>query len=200
MPRRVRALESGKLVNVRPADMSFRDIPEPFNIHHIDDAEDHERILATVAKVWNGTPIPTRVPLHEIYFRQHGPRLIDPKQEPLPPNAAPLSCCRRNMPSSPMPTSPAWRRELVAWCADDPRPTAGRLIHGPGGLGKTPPHDRCRRASCASRGWMAGFLDRPDELDEATRRQRWQALEQLIDHGDDAGLLLVLDYAEGRQR
>ncbi len=35
-----RALESGKLVNVRPADMSFRDIPEPFNIHHIDDAEE----------------------------------------------------------------------------------------------------------------------------------------------------------------
>ena len=62
-----RALAAGKLVNVRPADMSFRDIPEPFNIHHIDDAEDHDRILATIAKVWHGTPIPTRVPLHEIY-------------------------------------------------------------------------------------------------------------------------------------
>jgi hypothetical protein len=34
------ALEQGKLVNVRPADLRFRDIPLPFNIHHIDEAED----------------------------------------------------------------------------------------------------------------------------------------------------------------
>ena len=64
--------------------MSFRDILEPFNIHHIDEAEDRDRVLATIAKVMAGTPIPTRVPLHEIYFRQHGHRLIDPKQSPLP--------------------------------------------------------------------------------------------------------------------
>src|SRR5262245_26544130 len=69
----------GKLVNVRPADMSFRDIPEPFNVQHIDEAEDHSRILATIAKVMAGTPIPTRVTLQEIYRRQHGPRLHDPK-------------------------------------------------------------------------------------------------------------------------
>jgi tetratricopeptide (TPR) repeat protein len=54
-------------------------------------------------------------------------------------------------------------------------------------------------AKLRGRGWMTGFLDRPDELDDPTRRQRWQALEQLLDHRDDAGLLLVLDYAEGRQ-
>jgi hypothetical protein len=53
---------------VRPADMSFRDIPEPFNIYHMDEAENHERILATIAKVMAGTPIPTRVPLYEIYL------------------------------------------------------------------------------------------------------------------------------------
>src|SRR5262245_7575961 len=34
------ALRDGKLVNVRPKDMSFRDIPKPFDIHQIDDAED----------------------------------------------------------------------------------------------------------------------------------------------------------------
>jgi folate-dependent phosphoribosylglycinamide formyltransferase PurN len=62
----VSAQAQGKLVNVRPADMSFHDIPEPFNIHHIDEAEDHSRILATIAKVMAGMPIPTRVPLHEI--------------------------------------------------------------------------------------------------------------------------------------
>jgi hypothetical protein len=105
-----RALESGKLVNVRPRDLSFRDIPEPFNIHHIDEAEDHAGILTTVAKVWNGTPIPTRVPLHEIWYRQHGRRLLDRSWSLCRQTPVPLSCCRRNMPSSPMPTSPARRR------------------------------------------------------------------------------------------
>ena len=69
----LRALEQGKLVNVRPADMSFRDIPKLFNIHPIDEAEDHARILATIAKVMAGTPVPARMPLREIYFRQHSP-------------------------------------------------------------------------------------------------------------------------------
>ena len=42
----IRGLEAGKLVNVRPGDVSLRDIPEPFNIHQIDDAEDHPRNLS----------------------------------------------------------------------------------------------------------------------------------------------------------
>ena len=33
----VTAQTQSKLVNVRPADMSFRDFPEPFNVHHMDD-------------------------------------------------------------------------------------------------------------------------------------------------------------------
>ena len=65
----VGAQAQGKLVDARPADMSFRDIPEPFNIQHIDEVEDHEGMLATIAKEMAGTPIPTRVPLHEIYYR-----------------------------------------------------------------------------------------------------------------------------------
>ena len=56
----VRAQEQGKLVNLRPADMSSRDIPEPFNIYHIDEAEDHASVLANIAKVMAGTSIPTR--------------------------------------------------------------------------------------------------------------------------------------------
>ena len=193
-----RALESGKLVNVRPRDMSFRDIPEPFNIHHIDEAEDHARILGTVAKVWSGTPIPTRVPLHEIWYRQHGHRLVDPKREPLPANAGPVMLLQAKYALVPYADVTGMAAELVAWCEDDPRPTAIRLIHGAGGLGKT----RLLidvAARLRERGWIAGFLERPDGLDEPTRRQRWQAVEQLIDHGGDSGLLLVLDYAEGRR-
>src|SRR6266446_6002533 len=79
-----RAFEQGKLVNVRPVDMSFRDIPEPFNIYHIDDASDHEGILTTIAKVWSGMPVPTRVPEHETYYRIYGQVLIDAKQQQLP--------------------------------------------------------------------------------------------------------------------
>lgn len=50
----VTAQAQGKLVNVRPADMSFQEIPEPFNVHHIDDLEDHAHILATIAKALTG--------------------------------------------------------------------------------------------------------------------------------------------------
>ena len=88
--------------------------------------------------------------------------------------------------------------ELLDWCTATPRPTAGRLLHGPGGIGKTRLLIHVA-AELREHGWIAGFLDRPHEEIEATLKQRWQALDQLIAHGDDAGLLLVLDYAEGRQ-
>ena len=192
-----RALESGKLVNVRPRELSFRAIPEPFNIHHIDAAEDHDAILATVAKVWHGVPIPTRVPLHEIWYRQHGRRLLDPRQDRLPDKFGPVMLLQAKYGIVPYVDVTGAAAELVAWCVADPRPATGRLVHGLGGLGKT----RLLIdvvAKLGDRGWAAGFLDRADGLDEPTRRQRWQALEQLVDHGDDMGLLLVLDYAEGR--
>jgi integrase len=42
------------------------------------------------------------------------------------------------------------------------------------------------------------FLDRPNDAAQATLDQRWQALSQLIDHGTDQGLLIVVDDASGR--
>src|SRR5262249_26825925 len=45
----------------------------------------------------------------------------------------------------------------------------------------------------------AGFLERAPERADATLKQREQALDQLIAHGEHQGLLVVLDYAEGRQ-
>src|SRR5262249_25016151 len=90
------------------------------------------------------------------------------------------------------------RTDLVAWCADHARPAAGRLLHGPGGVGKTRLMTEVG-AAMREQGWMAGFLERPHEQVAATLKQRWQALDQLIAHGDDKGLLIVVDYAEGRQ-
>jgi TIR domain len=197
----VTAQAQGKLVNVRPVDMSFRDIPEPFNIHHIDEAEDRDRILATIAKVMAGTPIPTRVPLHEIYFRQHGHRLIDPKQRPLPSNPRqinPTDLLQAKYEIVPYVDITGMKSDLIAWCSNRSRATAGRLVHGPGGLGKTRLMIEVAVALRAE-GWMAGFFDRPHEQVDATLKQRRQALDQLIAHSDDKGLLMVMDYAEGRQ-
>ena len=135
----VTAQAQGKLVNVRPADISFRDIPEPFNIHHIDEAEDRQRILATIAKVMTGTPIPTRVPLHEIYYRQHGHRLIDPKQGKLPRDpheVSPSDLLRARFEIVGYADATGTAAEFLNWCTG-PRRTAARLIHGPGGAGKT---------------------------------------------------------------
>jgi tetratricopeptide (TPR) repeat protein len=90
------------------------------------------------------------------------------------------------------------RAQRIDWCAGNARPTAGRLIHGPGGLGKTRLMIKVA-ATLRQQGWTAGFLDRPHEQLDATLKQRWQALDQLIAHGEDEGLIIVLDYAEGRQ-
>ena len=54
-------------------------------------------------------------------------------------------------------------------------------------------------AALREQGWTAGFLDRPHDNVEATLRQRWQALEQLIAHSEVKGLLIVVVYAEVRQ-
>ena len=196
----VGAQAQGKLVNVRPADMRFHDIPEPFNIHHIDEAEDHARVLATIAKVMAGEPIPTRVPLHEIYFRQHGRRLIDAKQRQLardPREIAPTELLQAKFEVVGYLDATGIRAQLIEWCSEL-RPTAGRLIHGPGGLGKTRLMIEVA-AQLRQQAWTAGFLDPPHEQFDATLKQRWQALDQLIAHGEDRGLLIVLDYAEGRQ-
>jgi hypothetical protein len=82
---------------------------------------------------------------------------------------------------------------LLAWC----RASAARLVHGPGGLGKTRLMIEVA-AELRKDGWMAGFLD-PPPVDEAVARLRWQALDQLMAHGNDNGLLMVMDYAEARQ-
>jgi tetratricopeptide (TPR) repeat protein len=196
-----RAMEQNKLVNVRPADMSYKEIPEPFSIHHIDEADDIEGILETVAKIWHGVPIPTRAPLDELYFRQQGKRLFDPKQESLNRDRReilPSELLQAKYAAVPFQDAAGALAEGLAWCLDAGRPVAGRLYHGPGGLGKTRLLIEVA-VGLRQRGWTAGFLNRDYRDEEARRKQAWQALEQRLLHGQDKGVLIVLDYAEARQ-
>ncbi len=181
-----RAFAANKLVNVRPEDIGIDAIPDPFNAHHIDEASDRDGILATIAKVWNGVPATAREPLDEIDFR------LEPKLEKLPTDARhvlPSELLQARYAVTPYIDATGAKADCVAWCLSGER-AAGRLIHGPGGFGKTRLMIEAA-AELRDHGWTAGFFDCADKQ---------QALEQCVLHEDDAGLLLVVDDAEGRQR
>jgi len=84
------------------------------------------------------------------------------------------------------------RAAPLDWALNHPRHAAGRLLHGPGGTGKTrlliDVAAELRRAC----GWMAGFVEHmPAQADDAQHRQRSQALRKLVELGDEPGLLLA---------
>ena len=192
-----------KLVSVRPADTAFAQLPAPFNIHQVEDLGATERILVAVASVLAGRPLPTIIPLHELYLRQHGQRLVNPKQIPLPQDLSDISpshlllACHAQVCFLDVNGE---RAALLDWALRHPRQAAGRLVHGPGGVGKTRLLIEVAAALRREHRWMGGFVDPlPPRADEAQRRQRQQALRQLVEFGEEPGLLLVLDYAEGRR-
>jgi tetratricopeptide (TPR) repeat protein len=195
-----RAYEDGKLVNACAPDFPLREIPEPMSVSHIDMVADRAGILATIASVWSGTPIKTRVPYHALFFGRCGRHLLDWKTLPLNRHLKevnPSELLQAQYEVVPYVEITGRRQEVLDWCRCG-RPTAGRLIHGPGGLGKT----RLMidvAATLRSDRWLAGFLESPRDNKEAALRLRKNALEQLVATGDEAGVLIVMDYAEGRQ-
>ena len=196
-----RANASHKLVNVRAPGTAWRDVPSPYDQHHVNDLPDTAGILRSIDAVWAGRTVRTVVPLHEIYYRQHGLRLIDPRQRPLPRDprdASPSELLHAASEVVGYQDVTGTQARLLEWCTSGDRYRSGHLLHGPGGAGKTR-----LLISLAARlrrqGWTAGFLTRPHDAFESTLRQRGHALEQLVEHGEDHGLLLVIDYAEGRQ-
>jgi len=192
-----------KLVNVRPTNTAFAQIPEPFNIHHIEDLGATERILSAIAGVMAGRPVATAIPLHELYFRQYGQRLVDAKQSALPADVfdiSPSQLLQARYEQIGYLDATGQRAALLDWALHHPRRAAGRLFHGPGGVGKTRLLIDVAAHLRRENGWMAGFVEHlPAQVDDTQRRQRSQAVRQLVELGEDPGLLLVLDYAEGRQ-
>lgn len=194
------AARDGKLLNVRPADVPFAAIPKPFDVYHVDDLAATDRILDTIASMMRGDPVPTRVPLAEIYWRQHGRRvLVDPQRAvPDARNAiGPVELLQAKYALVGYDDASGMCQQLMEWCQAD-RPVAGRLVHGAGGAGKTRLLMEVARRLRIERGWTVGFLERPPD-DATTARQRMQALEQLIAEESSHGLLIVMDYAEARQ-
>ena len=50
-----------KLINVRPADMPFDRIPKPYNVHHIQEIDDRDAILRSLATVVAGKALPASI-------------------------------------------------------------------------------------------------------------------------------------------
>jgi tetratricopeptide (TPR) repeat protein len=201
----VRAYNSGKLVQLRPADLLHSEVPEPFNVYHLDeiDLERPTRILASIAAAASGKPVATRVSLADLFSERFGYDLLQSGQEPLTADGhdfGPADLLDARHGAVPFVVSSNTKQGFIDWCLDAERAVAGRLLFGPGGLGKTRLLTELA-AELRAIGWKAGFLADPalGVADQETRL-RQQAVEQLLWQSDQAGVLIVLDYAEGRQQ
>jgi tetratricopeptide (TPR) repeat protein len=191
-----RGASQRKLVPLTERALDRHKVPLPYSALHTDYADDEAAIVASVMARLGGMPSEDVAALSD-----QDRWLLDPKAEvPLPRTAriSPALLLQAKYSIVPFVDLDDRRSRLIDWAlgrgAYQPQPTAGRVIHGPGGLGKTRLMIEAIR-ELADQGWVAGFLNR-GTLGHATRGPQ---LEHLIRTGRDAcGLLLVIDYAEGR--
>jgi hypothetical protein len=193
-----RAASWRKLVPLREASLDRGKIPLPYSALHMDDADNDAAIIKSVMARLGGSPCADVAALGA-----ERSWLLDPKAE------LPLDRVARISPALLLQAKhrvasfidvDSRRPALIDWALgrgiDRPQVSAGRVIHGPGGLGKTRLLIEVVR-DLADEGWLAGFVNR-GALGHPVRGPQ---LESLVRNGRDArGLLLVVDYAEGRAK
>ena len=167
-----RATQLRKLVNVRPADARGRRLSR---CHSTSITSPHrgaqrrrlDRQSTGCGRVNQSRP---RIPLYFLYEQHHDRALIGSQsEEPLPtPNAAPSELLQAKYAVVPYADVTGMAVEMVNWCTACPCPTAGRLIHGPGGLGKIRLLAHVA-GELRERGWIAGFLNPAHEQSERPR-------------------------------
>lgn len=183
------ALEADKLVAVRADDLATSRIPEAFR-----------RIDAHKIKAERD------LLLRDVLAVREGRLLLEAKDDALPPsgNRTPTMLLQARYGLVKMVGAEHRIQDLVDWATSAGtyskrnRQAAGRLIHGPGGFGKTRLLIEVTKRLRAA-GWSAGFLARPPVSAGEERRKRYDdAIGYLIRGARDNGLCIVMDYAEGR--
>jgi hypothetical protein len=191
-----RAASHRKLVPLRDVSLGWRKIPLPYSVLHTDDADDDAAIVASVMARLGGI---AGEDIGALGAKESW--LLDLKAEP------PLDRTARTSPALllqakhrivPFVDLDNRRQGLINWALGrgsyQPQAVAGRVIYGPGGLGKTRLLIELIQ-DLTEEGWLAGFVN----YDVLGHPVRGPQFENLVRDGCDAqGLLLVVDYAEGR--
>lgn len=185
----------GRLVNTLGTGFDPTRIPKPMSEYQAERVEDIDAVMRAIAKRWAGER-PLKLDAAGFYERATGKPVLSPKRETLTTVAyvTPALLLNARLALAPYLDVNGLRSQTSQW-AREGRAVRGRLLHGPGGLGKT----RLMIEVCADLrqdGWAAGFGETPALQDVDIHRQ---AMEGLNDSDRTPGLLLVLDYAERRQ-
>ena len=203
-----RALKQGKLVNLRAPEFVVEDVPLDFQMVHCAAValDDLSPVIRTVETVWQGRVPAGVTPFHVTHKERYGD-LFDAKRRTRPSDIAeltPSALLQARYEIVPYVDATGMLAEMLDWChatgayGERPRTSAGRLFFGPGGLGKTRLMIEAVRR-LRDEGWLAGFNPPlAPAASEAERQHRKLALEQVFSHGDEPGVLMVFDYAEGR--
>ncbi len=180
------------LVHVLADGLRAADLPDPYK-----DVQYHR-------------PGETNLILRDVLAVRAGRLLLADKRESLPADRLPAPTELLQAKYAVVPfeagdgTGKGTKDDMLGWAlsrgayAEPKRRAAGRLIHGPGGLGKTRLLIEVAEELRAA-GWSAGFLERPQASHmTVTAGDYAKAIGYFIEGASDQGLLLVMDYAEGR--
>jgi tetratricopeptide (TPR) repeat protein len=193
-----RAASKRKVVTVRAKDVDQKSIPLPFNIYQACRIDDMRAVLDAIDKLLKGEASP--LPFDPVIPAF----LLDPRQEPLPARAIakrPASLLLAKHRLVPFDDFHGLHKNFVAWATGQPAhamgsTVLGRIVYGPGGMGKTRTLIEIADELTRNHRWLAGFV--PRNVRGAGRELSEGALERLI-LGGSPGLLLVVDHAESRQ-